>query len=109
MSKSNNFLCLENVKVHFPVRGGVFRKAIGACKAVDGVSFSLKEGETLGLVGESGCGKSTLAKTIVRLVKPTSGKITLGSIFLMIAKLKKTFANRYRWFFKILPNPLILE
>ena len=51
MNKEEDFLRLENVKVHFPVRGGVFRKAIGACKAVDGVSFSLRKGETIGLVG----------------------------------------------------------
>ena len=75
MSKEEDFLRLENVKVHFPVRGGVFRKAIGACKAVDGVSFSLRKGETIGLVGESGCGKSTLAKSIVRLVRPTEGRV----------------------------------
>lgn len=68
-------LSVENLAVHFPVRGGVFRRAVATCKAVDGVSFSLREGETLGLVGESGCGKSTVAKAIVRLVKPTAGSI----------------------------------
>ena len=75
MIKGSEFLRLDNLRVHFPVRGGVFKKAIGYCKAVDGVSFSLKKGQTLGLVGESGCGKSTLAKSIVRLLRPTSGKI----------------------------------
>lgn len=75
MSESENILEIENLRVHFPVRGGVFRRAVGSCKAVDGVSLSLKEGQTLGLVGESGCGKSTLAKAVVRLVKTTEGKV----------------------------------
>lgn len=75
MKAENEFLEVKDLRVHFPVRGGVFRKAIGACKAVDGVGFSLQKGQTLGLVGESGCGKSTLAKAIVRLVSPTSGEI----------------------------------
>ena len=75
MNESENILEIEDLRVHFPVRGGVFRRAVGSCKAVDGVSLSLKEGQTLGLVGESGCGKSTLAKAVVRLVKPTSGSI----------------------------------
>ena len=61
--------------MHYPVRGGVFRRARQVCKAVDGVSFALDEGETLGLVGESGCGKSTVAKSVVRLLKPTAGSI----------------------------------
>ena len=75
MKDKKEFLEVKELRVHFPVRGGIFRKAIGACKAVDGVGFSLQKGQTLGLVGESGCGKSTLAKAIVRLVSPTSGEI----------------------------------
>ena len=100
MSNTSNFLSLENVKVHFPVRGGVFRKAIGACKAVDGVSFSLKEGQTLGLVGESGCGKSTLAKAIVRLVKPTSGKITFREYPSDDSLVKKDFCKSVQMVFQ---------
>ena len=100
MSNTNNFLSLENVKVHFPVRGGVFRKAVGACKAVDGVSFSLKEGQTLGLVGESGCGKSTLAKAIVRLVKPTSGKITFREYPSDDSLVKKDFCKSVQMVFQ---------
>ncbi|MEC8656198.1 MAG: oligopeptide/dipeptide ABC transporter ATP-binding protein [Verrucomicrobiota bacterium] len=75
MSSRENILEIEDLRVHFPVRGGVFRRAIGSCKAVDGVSLKLKAGQTFGLVGESGCGKSTLAKAVVRLVKPTGGSV----------------------------------
>src|SRR6516225_7344907 len=62
---------------HYPVRSGVLRRAVGTVHAFDGVSFSLRVGETLGLVGESGCGKSTVARSVLRLVEPTSGRIQL--------------------------------
>lgn len=70
-----SLLTVTDLKMHYPVRGGVFYTTKAVCKAVDGVSFALKEGETLGLVGESGCGKSTVARSVVRLLKPTSGSI----------------------------------
>ncbi|MDH5607058.1 MAG: dipeptide ABC transporter ATP-binding protein [Anaerolineae bacterium] len=67
---------VENLTKHFPItRGIVFQKEIGAVQAVDNVSFDIRKGETLGLVGESGCGKSTTGRTILQLYKPTSGKV----------------------------------
>ncbi|WP_343221750.1 oligopeptide/dipeptide ABC transporter ATP-binding protein [Persicirhabdus sediminis] len=71
-------LQLDDLKMHFPLRGGIFLTKSGACKAVDGISLSLKKGETLGIVGESGCGKSTLGKAIVRLYEPTAGKVAIN-------------------------------
>src|SRR5437763_3631189 len=66
----------ENLQKYFPVtRGLVFKKEVGQVKAVDGVSFTLRSGETLGVVGESGCGKSTMARCLARLLEPTGGKI----------------------------------
>ena len=68
-------LQVSNLTKHFPVRKGVFSRVSGQVHAVDDVSFSIAEGETLGLVGESGCGKSTTGKTILRLIEPTAGTV----------------------------------
>jgi oligopeptide/dipeptide ABC transporter ATP-binding protein len=69
---------VENLKKHFPIRKGLLQRAGGTVYAVDGVSFSIREGETLGLVGESGCGKSTVGRTVLRLIEPTAGSIRVG-------------------------------
>ena len=68
-------LSVEGLKTHFPVRKGILSRVTGYVFAVDGVSFSIREGETLGLVGESGCGKSTVGKTILKLIEPTAGRM----------------------------------
>ncbi len=70
-----SLLEVKNLKVHFPVKHGLFSRVKSAVKAVDDVSFSIEPGETLGLVGESGCGKTTLGRAIVKLVEPTSGSV----------------------------------
>jgi oligopeptide/dipeptide ABC transporter ATP-binding protein len=72
---TKHLLEVKNLKKYFPIKGGIFSKTIGQVYAVDGVSFFLKEGESLGLVGESGCGKSTTARAILRLIEPTEGEI----------------------------------
>jgi oligopeptide/dipeptide ABC transporter ATP-binding protein len=68
---------VAGLKKHFPVRKGLLRRVVGQVRAVDGVSFAIGEGETLGLVGESGCGKSTIARTVLRLIEPSDGTIRL--------------------------------
>ena len=73
-----NILEVKNLKKYFPVKKGAFSRTIGQVRAVDGVSFTLRRGETLGLVGESGCGKTTVGRSILRLIEPTSGEITFN-------------------------------
>src|SRR5512135_3053996 len=72
---TKHLLEIKGLKKHFPIKGGIFSKTVGQVYAVDGVSFFLNEGESLGLVGESGCGKSTTARAILRLIEPTEGEI----------------------------------
>lgn len=75
MSESIPLLEARNLVKHYPIRGGVFMKEVASVKAVDGVSLSIREGETVGLVGESGCGKSTFGRAILRLEEPTAGEV----------------------------------
>ncbi len=77
MTDTPALLEVSDLVKHYSLRGGVLRRALGTVHAVDGVSFQLGTGETLGLVGESGCGKSTVARSILRLVEPSSGTIRL--------------------------------
>jgi len=73
--QNNNILNIQDLKMYFPVTKGLLRRKVADVKAVDGVTFKLKRGETMGLVGESGCGKTTVGRCILRLYKPTSGQI----------------------------------
>jgi peptide/nickel transport system ATP-binding protein/oligopeptide transport system ATP-binding protein len=77
MTEAHAMLEVSDLVKHYPVRSGILRRAVGTVHAVDGVSFAVGVGETLGLVGESGCGKSTVARSILRLVEPTSGSIRI--------------------------------
>ncbi len=77
---------VKDLKQHFPIdKGGIFKKNIGYLRAVDGISFQVREGETLGIVGESGCGKSTTVRSIAQLYKPTSGDVIFEGVNLCTA------------------------
>ncbi len=75
VSADNYLLEVENLKTYFPIRKGLLRRTVGYVRAVDGISFGIEKGQTLGLVGESGCGKTTVARSIVRLVPATAGQV----------------------------------
>ncbi len=78
MAENNILLEVKELKLHFPIEEGLlFKKQVGSIRAVDGINFEIREGETLGLVGESGCGKSTTARSVAQLHKPTSGEVLL--------------------------------
>ena len=78
MGKGQPLVQVRGLKMHFPIFAGILRRRVGAVKAVDGVSFDIFEGETLGLVGESGCGKSTVGRALLRLYEPTDGSVVIA-------------------------------
>lgn len=77
---SNNMIEVKDLKQYFPVKAGLMQRVVGYVKAVDGVSFAIQRGKTMGLVGESGCGKTTVGKTILRLNNKTSGEVILNGV-----------------------------
>jgi len=79
-SQQDVILKVENLKMYFPIRRGVFQRHVGDVRAVDDVSFKVFRGETLGLVGESGCGKTTTGRAIIRLYTPTAGRVTFDNV-----------------------------
>jgi len=86
MVSTNDYLLeVDNLKTYFPIKKGLMRRVVGYVKAVDGVSFGIRAGQTLGLVGESGCGKTTVARSLIRLVPATAGQVAFGQMDVLSA------------------------
>jgi oligopeptide transport system ATP-binding protein len=96
MTDNNVLLRVDNLVKHFPIMRGIFQRQVGAVRAVDGVSFEVKRGETLGLVGESGCGKSTTGRAVLQLYRPTSGNVYFDGADLTRVKGEELRAMRRR-------------
>lgn len=93
-NRNDDLLVVKNLKKYFPIKAGLFNRVVGHVKAVDDVSFTIKRGTTLGLVGESGCGKTTTGKTILHLDDPTSGEVYFDGVD--IRKLSKREMIKFR-------------
>ena len=93
---------VSGLKMYFPIYSGLLRRHTGDVKAVDGVSFSIPAGETLGLVGESGCGKSTVGRAMLRLYEPTAGRVIIAGddVTLLQGEALRKKRPRCRWCFK---------
>ena len=87
MTSNNVLMHVKDLVKHFPIHQGIIvQRQVGAVRAVDGISFDVHKGETLGLVGESGCGKSTTGRTIIQLYRQTSGEVNFGGVNLVTLK-----------------------
>ncbi|MFT3685414.1 MAG: ATP-binding cassette domain-containing protein [Phycisphaerales bacterium] len=85
MAEGSPLLRVQDLRVHFPVRSGLLQRTTGWVKAVDGVSFSVERGKTLGLVGESGCGKTTAGRAVLRLIEATDGRVEFDGVNVLAA------------------------
>src|SRR4051794_19321970 len=94
MQVQKELLKVENLKQYFPIRGGILGRIVNHVKAVDDISFTVYEGETLSIVGESGCGKSTTGRAVLRLDEPTSGSVHFDGVDLL--SLNKKEMNQMR-------------